>query len=577
MARGATTTTIPDILVRPEFQRRLQVALFEEAQKEKLVAPEPALPQVVPADPFRRRLFKTILLSSRRRVRDVPSRVDPTEYQWGRELKRGLQHSHNSMAFTMAMHALAVVIMLFIFTRPEALGKGTATISLGKGDVVASPAMPGKRDVYDSTDSATGPGPVKHKDDRPSADDAMVFPGIDQPDLDHTLQVPDSADELPDADATARQGSQALDNVPAYFRLRTLPKARKAEYVGSEELYGVLDSALAYLRLYQTAEGCWWLVDVPANQRTTREDLQEVQEIELTSAALLAFLGDGHSSEHSPIGYAGNVRLGINWLLRHQRESGQIGPAHLQNVMIHAMATLALAENYGFTRSAELRTPLRKACEWLSSVQAQLSDFSESLDGFPFKAGENASLTTSVWAYMALATARHVGVPPTSLPQERIDAFLRWFEVAPRYADVLADQKEVNARGSLLPTSAAASLCLFAQEEGSLVRFDSRQREYVKRVVAEEPDLKGTPPSDRNDSRYLFFGSLAMALHQQKGGERAAAWNKKLADTLIGNQMPQGGFTPSDEYGQIYGNIYATAFAALSIENAYRVNLLTRD
>jgi hypothetical protein len=65
-------------------------------------------------------------------------------------------------------------------------------------------------------------------------------------------------------------------------------------------------------------------------------------------------------------------------------------------------------------------------------------------------------------------------------------------------------------------------------------------------------------------------------LHHQKGGERAAAWNKDLAETLIATQLANGGFKPADEYGQIYGNVYATAFAALSIENAYRVNLLTR-
>jgi hypothetical protein len=581
LAGHAKATSLPQIAVRPGFRRRLQVALFEAAEKEKTFAPEPALPQVLPEDPFRRRLFKTILLSTRRRVRDVPTRVDPKEYQWGRELGRGLKRSQASMAFTMSMHALAVVIMLFIFARPDITGQTATSVSLGHGQAIAAAELPGNRPEEPRLSGPDGDTVGRFEDDRVTDDDRMDLsaPDAPPPELDDFFV---REDDVPPTQtlATESEGVQLpRENVPAFFRLRTMDRARKAQYLGREDLFDVLDAALRYLQVFQTHEGYWWVVGVPPEVQPRSWDLQEVQKIEMTSAALLAYLGDGHSSEYSPIGYAGNVDRGIKWLLEMQREDGQIGPLHLANVQIHAMATLALAEEYGLTRAHRLRTPLKLACRWLCNVQAQsVLDWEESSDGFPFKADElgRASLTTSVWAYMALATARHVKVPPIDLPQERIDAFMRWFETAPRHVDLLKDQPEILARGNLLPTAAGASLCLFAQEEGSDARFDSRQKEYLKRVVGESPDLKQGSSKDNGDARYLFFGSLAMALHQQKGGERAAAWNKDLAETLIATQMPNGGFKPADEYGQIYGNVYATAFAALSIENAYRVNLLTR-
>jgi hypothetical protein len=296
--------------------------------------------------------------------------------------------------------------------------------------------------------------------------------------------------------------------------------------------------------------------------------LQEVQKLEMTSAAALAFLGDGHSSRKSPLGYDFSVRRAITWILSKQRANGQIGPPQRGNVMIHAMATLALAEDFGLTRAQRLREPLRRACRWLCDVKAK------DTAGFPFGANQQASMTISVWAYMALATARDVKVPPLDLPQQRIEDFLRWFENTTRSTTPLSDDGHVLARTELLPTAAASALSLFAVEAG----YKERCKALVAKVNREMPDF--TPPgndkTDNGDPRFMFFGSLTQALNLQRNGRKSNEWYEAFSDTLLKNQLEDGSYAPTSQYGKLYGKVYDAAFASLSIENAYRVSILNR-
>jgi hypothetical protein len=358
------------------------------------------------------------------------------------------------------------------------------------------------------------------------------------------------------------------DGMPGFFRLRAASRAQKIEYLGREDLHDALDAALGYLAEMQYAEGNWWLVGV--EPRLVSPGLQNLIRVELTSAALLAFLGDGHNSARSPVGYDSVVRDGIAWLVKQQNPDGLIGPPLIGNVQAHAMATLALAEEFGMTRDWRLREPLRKACRWLCGVKAAGSD------GFPYKIGEGpeaASLTTSVWAYMALATARMVRVPPMDLPRQRLDDFIRWYSKATGIEQraPLTDQPEQLTRSDLLPSAAAGALSLFAVETD----FEQRHATFMARIRSEPPDLQAGPGQDRADMRYLFFGSLAKALDVQRGATPEGQWQRAFADTLLQNQQRDGSFKPSSSYAEIYGNVFGTAMAALSIENAYRVNLLT--
>lgn len=582
----ALVSCIPKVDVRDGFERRLKVALVEasrESAPAETEKAEPVLPSLGASDPFRRRLFKKILVNSRRRVREVPKRVDVNEYQWGREIKQGWKRSKRSVGFTLTLHAVAIALTLFIFA-----GTGATTdvpvLSAGKGDSVVAPLVP------DYTDNGTQPPRTN-----------VTFPRLEGSDWNSSnakLPVGLSGRPEPDREMNTREetetpkpelveqseevlSAQIRDGSTSFFRLRGMTRAQKVAYLGSEELYEALDKSLAWLAKQQQRwdNGRWSFIDVDIEARDP--ELRTVAELEITTAALLAFLGEGHSSKKSTLGYDYTVNRGIDWILKQQDlTTGQIGPGAKGNVLVHAMATLVLAEDFGLTRSYKLREPLRKACRWLCDVKA--ADTTDGKSGFPFLIGQNASLTTSVWAYMALATARNVRVPPIDLPQQRINGFMDWYIDQVKTSKPLQDQPEVLAQSNLLPTSAGATLSLFAHESGYDLPNDAKTQ--LSRMNREQPNMKlglvddpmDRPETDRCDVRYLFFGSLAQSLNLQRNGHKSNEWSKAFTETLLDTQDANGAWKSSSHYNDRYGQAYSVAFAALSIENAYRVSILNK-
>jgi hypothetical protein len=558
----ALVNSMPQPAVRDGFRRRLALAIHEAQQPEPLLPA--ALPRVDADDPFRRRLFRKILLASRRGVSARARRVDLDEYQFSREFRRGLKSSRRPLVITLGVHMFLLALMLVVVAKPfTPVAPSTMISSMGQQAVL--PQLPGETPSLDARLEQVD----VEKADESGWSTVNETPAVG---LDGDLPDPEirpQPDTELDTDA-ARERKDFQDVVaddvrrgaPGFFRLRNMSRERKVEYLGSEELYEALDRALMYLQRTQRNDGSWWLVE--AMETPESPDHREVQQIEITSVALLAFLGDGHTSTDSPTGYDSSVRRGIEWLLSIQRENGQFGPPELGNVMVHAMATLALAEEFGLTRANHLREPLRRACRWLCSIEASDSA------GFPFLVGREASLTTSVWAYMALATARHVRVPPIDLPEQRIRAFMEWFErTATTTTSSLHEDDRLLVRSDLLLNAAAGALNLFASEERA-----QAGAAFMRRISREHPDLAPGQNADNNDVRYLFFGSLAQALNVQRGGQGATDWNAAFTRTILEHQHPQGYFEPSSDYGSLYGRVYSAAMVALSIENAYRVNTI---
>ncbi|MDC1143205.1 hypothetical protein OAU50_08955, partial [Planctomycetota bacterium] len=275
------------------------------------------------------------------------------------------------------------------------------------------------------------------------------------------------------------------------------------------------------------------------------------------------------TSVSSPARYDVSVKRGIAWLIAQQNDDGQIGPAEQGNVLIHAMATLALVEEFGLTRADHLKTPLRKACRWLCAVHAL-----DNSGGFPWKVGGKAGMTTTVWAYMALTTARNVRVPPIDLPQQRVDELLEWFERSTRGQRIADFKGELLARTDVLPQSAVGAMSLFAVENG----YELRGRKALRVISKNEPDLGQDTEDDRCDSRYLFFASMSQALGNQRNGTADEDWQDAFTETVLNSRVKEGAkegsYEPRADYDGLYGRVLSTAFAALSIENPYRINLL---
>ena len=571
----ALAGSVPAMDVRAGFERRLKVALVESSREAaevgavKVPLPSVALPSVEASDPFRRRLFSKILFSSRRRVRETPQRVDISEFQVGRQMAASLRSGGRSIAFTFSLHALAIVVLLFVFVKNN-IASYNPFVARGASDFNVVPALPETTGEFSpGRDSERVSLPAApHQDWNPAnANPAVGIGGEEVPDRERReTDEPETAPPERRVSYEDTAGFATKENVSSFFRLRGASREQKVEYLGSPELYEALDKALAWLVEKQRADGSWGHVNAGVIPRDA--ELREVQQLEMTCAAVLAFLGDGHSSEKSPLPeYSNAVKQGIDWILDRQISSGQIGPEGKFNVLVHAMATLALAEEFGLTRALHLREPLRKACRWLCEVKAEGSG------GFPFLLTQPASMSTSVWAYMALATARNVQVPPIDLPQQRIDQFLDWYKRQTESEAKVLDDGAVLGH-ELLADSAAAAMALFATEED----FSQRAVGYAAKISRELPNV--TPPGDtrrdNGDMRYLFFGSMTQALNMQRTGRKSSEWYEAFSKTLLQNQQEDGTWVSTSLYSGLYGDVYAVAMAGLSIENAYRVSILSK-
>lgn len=576
-AQRALVGSIGELSVNDRMRRRLQVSLFEAQREQAPQAAETAkassvVPVAVPvmdaADSFRRRLFKKILLSSRPQLKTPPMRFDVRDYQIGRVFAGAWKRGKRSVGATLAVHTLGIALLFFVMLNAVPASEPQAVARI-EGTSAVAPPLPGgteyRGDIGGMGRTALPFGPseftrLPYEAEASGLGDAAPSEARRDAQAEE-MRLPPREETLGTVTPLLRSESSA------WFRLRSASRREKIAYLGSEELYAALERSLAWLQRVQQPQGSWG--HVGAVFAPSNPDLDLVQRLEMTSAALLAFLGDGHSSKSSLVGYDYNVKRGVDWLLAQQQPDGRIGPAGVEIVLGHAMATLVLAEDFALSRDYRLREPLCRATRWLSAVRPVGGG-----GGFPYRLDREASLTSSVWAHMALVTARKLNVPQADAPQSRIDDLLVWFEKETRGFTVLRDSDEVLAKSDLLPTAGAASLSQFAVDAG----YEMRRATFLARLGKDQPNLDpAAKAGDAGDVRYLFFGSLAHALEHQRSGA-TSAWHASFSQTILAQQIKQGGnegaFEPSGDYASLYGRVFSTAMAALSVENAYRVQLL---
>lgn len=574
--------SLPMLAVREAFARRVKIALYEASREiaaspaealAKAGEPQPvrsALPLLEPSDSFRRRVFNAIRNAARKPLRQRPARALVALYVGtGRELTRAMRRS-KSLAFTAGVHVLAIVAALFI------VGHGSmtdpASISIGVNSGIA-PLFGPENGRGASSTSVPVDRPNKEEsvsDDSPALPNGPVEKGYDEapaPKVPSEQVVEPEQHRPATAGIGGDAGTTATRSEFAMFRLRGEGRQKKIGYLGSNELYDTLSGALRFLATHQKHGGYWETEGVDPRVVFTDTGLRNIQGIELTSSAALAFLGDGHSSARSELGYDGNVKKAIAWLLKQQQPNGKIGPAEYEIVYCHSIALLALVEEYALTGRNDLRAPIRKACRWL--VESRADDNS---GAFPYGRGQKPSLMTSVWAYMALDTARAVNVPDIDAPRARMDEVLRWFDGISNLEPLSDTLESVQAPEYLVPTAAAFALTFFPREND----YELRRKSY--QTGLEYPDLRKDNKRANGDMRYLFFGSLGFALQNPLDGYQNN-WEQSYTTALTKNQLKDGINAGSYElgkgyYANLYGYVYQAAFAALSIENAYRVSLL---
>jgi len=330
-----------------------------------------------------------------------------------------------------------------------------------------------------------------------------------------------------------------------------------------------IELGLAYLARQQLADGSW-------NLQAVDHSAQLVSDTAATGLALLAFQGYGYT--HRDNEYAAVVKRGIDYLVAHQKEDGDLfiplDDESNRSVWLysHGIAALAMSEAYGMTQDPELKVPAQKAIDFI--VASQHKEYG----GWRYAPNLESDTSVTGWMMMALKSGDLANL---EVPTETYARIVQWLDAAQgsrseRYKyryNPYAPDTESQAHGRVASETMTAV--------GLLMRFYTgwrRDNENMARgadFLLESPPAIGTARDPKRDTYYWYYATQVM-FHM--GGDHWKKWNDQLRPVLLDAQIQTGADAGSwnprlpvaDRWAPHAGRLYVTALNLLSLEVHYR-------
>ncbi len=351
---------------------------------------------------------------------------------------------------------------------------------------------------------------------------------------------------------------------------------------GSIATESAVTAALKWLARHQNADGSWGasFPDRCASARCTGTGQREFDP-GVTGLSLLAFLGAGYTQLSKPeqdpvipgevLDFGPVVRKGLQWLMAHQDPEGCLGergPKHMYN---HAIAALALCEDYGMTGAQVVKDPAQRSIDFLVASQNPGRGWRYSA-----RCNDNDTSVTG-WAVMALKSAE---LSELVFPRTAYDGAMAWLNEVTEtngYYAVGYNQKgtglvydEHNREFAYTPAMQAVAVMsrIFVNKKKNDPALGS-----VHAIVGQVPEWKPR----RVDFYYWYYASLALFQYDGPKGPLWSKWNEPMKNALVPHQKTgkdacgNGSWDPAeDRWGHEGGRVYATAINALTLEVYYR-------
>ena len=308
--------------------------------------------------------------------------------------------------------------------------------------------------------------------------------------------------------------------------------------------------ALEWLRINQNPDGSWGESDKEA----------------YAGLAILTFLAHGETTASEK--YGKTVELAIRYLVARQNEKGEfVKTEGSGGVYGHAICCYAISEAYGMTRIPSLKPVMEKAIQLLIDGQKPHGGYIM----YTFAGGDNNRWDVSLTGFcaQALKAAYIAGADNAGLKQsmEKIVTFLK----ERQRADGGFPYSAANP-GRQPNMTGVGVLCL------QLLGYSSDNATRQGLMFLREADASWERPPQA--PVYSWYYVTQAKFHQ--GGAEWAAWNNKVAPTLIRNQNQDGswlspglaltgdGVTREFRGQEINSKVYATTLAALTLQVYYR-------
>jgi hypothetical protein len=327
-----------------------------------------------------------------------------------------------------------------------------------------------------------------------------------------------------------------------------------------------VDHALAWLISNQEQDGHWDLNDFPSKSGAADAGAP-IHEVGVTGLALLALLGDGHTL-HSGA-HTRAVESAVQWLQGQlDVDSGLIGEQVGYSFLYdHAIATAALAEAYRTGPTPLLRSSVQLAVNFILRARNPYGAWRYDVP----PAGDNDTSVTA-WMAIALQTAESADL---KVDEAAYQGALSWIS---EVTDPQTGRVGYDSMGSASSRVSGIN-DHFPTDRGEAMTGAGI---FVRLLLGDEPDasmrkgeqllLRHLPewaPGDLGcDLYYWMHGSNAMHM---LGGRSLAAWSAALRGALLPSQRMDGdlagSWDPVDPWSFAGGRVYATALAALALQN----------
>jgi len=447
---------------------------------------------------------------------------------------------------------------------------------------------------------ATPPPPVVEEEEPPPPEDpveeVVEEPVLQESELEETVEE-ESLEETGDPDFTA---DAAFDS-DSWNNAMGLGGGAGGKYGGRGGRGGgkrggsptdaAVHDALKWLRDHQSADGLWdcdefMYNDVYPDKPPSDGGGSSVNDVGVTGLALLAFLGNGHTTNKGE--FKQQVSSGINWLKEVQdKGSGlfgeEVGNPTLYN---HSIATMAMGEALYFSNSPILKRPMKNATKLILNSQNPYNAWRYSLE----PDGDNDSSITG-WMVFALKTAEDSDIP---VGKEPFRGAKEWFMTMTdkgtgRTGYAFGDgggpggpPSRIKAYIERFPPeksealTAVALLCQIFMTDTKAVKSWKDHEDYdllkkQAKLIASKPPI-WDEEGGSCDMYYWYYGTFAM---NQWGGSEWKGWKKSIEKALLPNQRKEpgnfkGSWDPVGPWGEDGGRVYSTAICALMLEVYYR-------
>ena len=264
----------------------------------------------------------------------------------------------------------------------------------------------------------------------------------------------------------------------------------------------VIQGALKYLASKQAPNGSW---------------SPQTRPIAMTGYTLMAFLATGNLPNEGPFGKT--TANGLRFLLDSVQPDGMFAPSNDGQYMYgHGIATIAMAEIYGQTKSEMIKPKLEKLVKLIVSSQ-------NAVGGWRYRpTSTDADISVTVLQVVALRAARNAGL---EVPETTIEKAVKYVRSC-RNVNGDGFGYQASSWGSGFAQTAAAiySLQVCGEYNDPLVKVGS---EYLLRHEA------------KDEKTWFTYGQFyACPAQYMIGGTKWEQWYKEVKKALLEHVVRDG-------------------------------------